>query len=972
MQRERWILLERLFAEALDLPGTARDAFLTRACAGDSNLHREIDELLRAHEASGVLDSALHSVEPVAAQPPSLPAGTCLGPWRIHDLIGRGGMGEVYEASRADGAFEQRVALKLLRYEAVAELQRFNAERRILARLEHPGIARLLDGGTTPDGRPFTVMEFVEGRSLTDYCREHQLSLPQRLGLFAQVCDAVAFAHRNLIIHRDLKPDNILVDAHGAVKLLDFGIAKLLDIAVLSRDADVTIAPFTPDYAAPEQLTGEPVTTATDIYALGVVLFELLTGERPLRTRDLPSAQALKLLMDRSAPPPSRVARDNVNAPVAARSLTGDLDAIVAKCLRKEASHRYETVDALKRDVERHLREEPVLAREGARLYVLGRLLRRYRWAVAGMAALIVTLVAGLAGTAWQARRAELQAARATAVLGFVEGLFEGADPAVTKGAAITARELLDHGAQRVDAEFAQQVELRAQLKHTIGRLYLKLGLLDRAEQELSAALALTPANGEDDARFWRLLDRARVDLAVGAADAGLARLDEASALTTHWSARANAGIALAGLRAQLWHQRGDDAKALDAAAQAHAQATRALGSDHAETLDAAEAYAELLSDAARYREALPLLDNAAAMREETLGKDDPRTLHAKWLLAGVLRNVDEVPRATALAQDVLERDRRVLGEEHPDTAKSWSQVGALLYAAGRYSDADAPLAQAIALLRRLEPTDRNLLALTLYNKATNAYFQGRLDEAEQGYRESSALWTALYGPDHRDALTAEMALAQVLRRQGSEDEAISLLRHVLDRRTAVGGDTPERVEALRILGDALNTKGELRESIEDLEAAEQMSLRLYGEKHEMPQQTRALLGSAYLNAGEAQKAAEVTTRALDALQKLHPDGHPDVARTQGTLARIELRLGEVERAEQLSRLQYDFVRAQFPEPDNARVAESQGLFGECLLANGHPEAGREALQNAIAVLTMKQPRNPDLGRWRQLLSTPR
>jgi serine/threonine-protein kinase len=972
VQRERWTLLERLFAQALALPDAAREPFLARACGSDRELRREIDGLLRSHDGSGVLDHAPRSPE-AASLPPSLPSGTAVGAWRIQELIGRGGMGEVYAAIRDDGAFDQKVALKLLRYEAAGQAERFHAERRILARLEHPEIARLLDAGIAPDGRPYTVMEYVEGRSLTDYCREHRCSLHERLTLFAKVCDAVASAHRNLVIHRDLKPDNILVDADGRVKLLDFGIAKLLDAAVSPGDANATIAPFTPDYAAPEQLTGEPVTTATDIYALGVVLFEMLTGERPLPTRGMPSVQALKVLMDRSAPAPSRVAHDRSDAPVPERALVGDLDAIVAKCLRKEPGRRYDTVDALKRDVERHLRGEPVVAREGARLYVFGRLVRRYRWVVTGLAVLIATLVAGLAGTAWQARRGETQAARATAVLGFVEGLFEGSDPAATKGDTVTARDLLDRGAHRVDSEFAQQVELRAQLKHTIGRLYLKLGLLDRAEEQLGAALALTPAgNAQADARFARLLDRARVDLAVGASDAGLARLDEAASLATQASTSASDAIVLAGLRAQLWHQRGDDVRALAAAAQAQAQANETLGANHPDTRNAAEAYAELLADTGRYREALPLIESVATMREETLGKDDPHTLHAKWLLAGVLRNSDELPRATALARDVLERQRKVLGDEHPDTAKSWSQLGDLLFAAGRYSEADAPLAQAIALLRRLEPTDRNLLALTLFNKSTSAFFQGRLDEAEQGYRESAALWGALYGPDHRDALTAQMALAQVLRRQGQQGEAIALLRHVLDVRVAVGGDTSERVEALRALGDALSAQGEHAEAIGDLVAAEEMSLRLYGDKHEMPQQVRVLLGRAYLNAGDAQKAQDATTRALAALQALHPDGHPDVARAQGILARIELRTGHADRAAQLGRSQYDFVRAQFTDEDNVRVAEAQGLLGECLIADGKAEAGRQALQNAVAVLERKQPQNAELAGWRKLLGSSR
>ena len=251
MEKVRWQQIEQIFAEATDQPAALRETFLDHACGADSDLRHELDELLRAHDTVGVLDGGIASpsASPLIA---SLPLGTQVGHWLIENLIGRGGMGEVYSVRRADAAFEQHAALKLLRYEAAGQLDRFHAERQILARLEHPGIARLLDGGTTADGRPYTVMEYVEGCSLTDYCNEHHLSLRERLALFGQVCDAVAFAHRNLVVHRDLKPDNILVDASGAVKLLDFGIAKLIDTAALPGDEDHTIAPFTPDYAAPE------------------------------------------------------------------------------------------------------------------------------------------------------------------------------------------------------------------------------------------------------------------------------------------------------------------------------------------------------------------------------------------------------------------------------------------------------------------------------------------------------------------------------------------------------------------------------------------------------------------------------------------------------------------------------------------------------------------------------------------------
>jgi serine/threonine-protein kinase len=499
VQRDRWVRLERLFAQGLTRPQSERAAWLARACGNDAELRREVEELLRADGMPGVLDTLPLSAgrEEAATVAPSLATGARVGAWRIEKLVGRGGMGEVYAATRLDVEFEQRGALKLLRFEAIGELARFNAERRILARLDHPGIARLLDGGVAQDGRPYTVMTFIEGMTLIDYCNARHSTLHERLALFAQVSEAVAFAHRNLVIHRDLKPANTLVDSDGKVKLLDFGIAKLIDASASSDSADpnMTVAPFTLDYAAPEQLAGTTVTTATDVYALGVLLFELLTGERPLRTRGLPFAQALALLNDREAPLASRVANEKSDAPLPASALTGDLDAIIAKCLRREPAHRYETVSGLSHDLQRHLRREPVLAREGARMYVLGRLLRRYRWPAAAAAALILALAAGLTGTLWEAHKAQTQTRTAMAVQGFVSDLFRAnssdqKDP--VKARATTARELLDLGAKKIDTAMTDAPAAKLSVLNLLGDLYDELALRKEEIHLRRESVALT------------------------------------------------------------------------------------------------------------------------------------------------------------------------------------------------------------------------------------------------------------------------------------------------------------------------------------------------------------------------------------------------------------------------------------------------------------------------------------------------
>ena len=434
----------------------------------DPAVRAEVESLLlAAHASVGFLDAPQHAVPDDTVRDAAL--GMRLGAWTLTRVIGRGGMGEVYEAMRADQDFEQKVAIKLLQREAAGQLERFQAERQILARLDHAGIARLYDGGITVDQRPYMVMEYVEGLSITEYCAQRLAGLEVGLDLFVQVCDAVAYAHRNLIVHRDLKPSNILVTAGGTVKLLDFGIAKLLD-PLLARMTQVAVAPMTPICAAPEQLSGGPITTATDVYALGLLLFELLAGSHPWMTSGTLMIKTLRAVMQRAAPQASRSAEANPDAPLPARLLRGDLDAIIAKALRTEPAHRYATVESLKLDVERALRGEPVDAREGARLYYVGHILRRYRWAVAATAAIVISLAGGLSLAAWQAHRVAIErdnarrdASREEAVRYSLTRLFrtaiseQGAQPA-------TAKTMIDSSAQRVLRDYHDQPQLAGQL----------------------------------------------------------------------------------------------------------------------------------------------------------------------------------------------------------------------------------------------------------------------------------------------------------------------------------------------------------------------------------------------------------------------------------------------------------------------------------------------------------------------------
>ena len=414
MDGARWTRLKDVFHAARGLPALERDGFLAAACGDDTTMRAEVLGLLRANEeAGGLLDRSAFTagVRLLSAEAPDpTDVGRQLGPYRLLGELGRGGMGAVYLAERADAQYEKRVAIKVVKQgmDTQAVLEQFRRERQILASLEHPHIARFLDGGTTGDGRPYVVMEYVAGQPITAYCEERRLPIAARLALFRDVCAAVAYAHRHLVVHRDIKPSNILVTSDGAVKLLDFGIARILQ-AGDGVDAAATVVAqrlMTPEYASPEQVTGRPVTTLSDVYSLGVVLYELLAGRTPYRVeRRTPDAMAEAIV---KAEPlrPSDAVRPEADGAGRARQLRGDLDTIVLTALHKSDERRYQSVERLSDDLARHLSGQPVLARGDSLLYRSATFVRRNAGAVAAAVVVVATLIGGLSATAWQARRA--------------------------------------------------------------------------------------------------------------------------------------------------------------------------------------------------------------------------------------------------------------------------------------------------------------------------------------------------------------------------------------------------------------------------------------------------------------------------------------------------------------------------------------------------------------------------------------
>ena len=560
MQAEHWQRIEEIFQSALDHAPQQRAAWLDEACAGDLELRSEVASLLAAHESgdrSFTRPTAFtEAMKVLEQQTAASQAGRRIGPYRVIRELGRGGMSRVYLAARADQAFEKQVAIKVVEHGLDTEevTQRFQSERQILARLDHPNITRILDGGTTDDGLPYLVMDYVEGEPIDRYCQARGLDVVARLRLFQGVCAAVQYAHQNLIIHRDIKPGNVLVTRDGVPRLLDFGIAKLISAEAQPSDVTRTVLRrLTPEYASPEQVRGEALTTASDVYSLGVLLYRLLVGHSPYRGRATTATVLERQICEEEPERPSVAAARADGSPAREgtpeklrRRLEGDLDNIVLMALRKEAQRRYASVEQLSQDLDRHLANLPVIARPDRAAYRTAKFIRRHRAGVAATAAIAVLLIAGVVGTSWEARVARAERARAQQQFNDVRRLatsflFEFNNSIQNLPGATSARELLVQRALEYLSKLARQSQGDPALQRELAEAYLKVGDLQGNPYEpnlgdtqgavrsyrkaLAVSAALVRADGTD-AQARRYL--ARSDQSLGEVLAQLGKATEA------------------------------------------------------------------------------------------------------------------------------------------------------------------------------------------------------------------------------------------------------------------------------------------------------------------------------------------------------------------------------------------------------------------------------------------------------------
>ncbi len=796
----RWRRVEAFFAEAAALAGEERVRFLDAACAGDEPLRSEIESLLQADETRGdpvavAIDEAAQEV--ARAAPAPVAEGEDIGPYRLVGVLGRGGMSTVYRAVRADEEYAKDVAVKIMRSGFLGDetLERFRQERQILADLEHPNIARLIDGGTREDGTPFVVMELVDGLPIDEYARQHQLSLSGRLAVFREVCAAVQYAHQRLVVHRDLKPSNILVQPDGTPKLLDFGIAKLLDADAPAMTVTARTW-MTPEYASPEQVRAERVSTTSDVYALGAVLYELLTGRRPYDFPTRSAAEIERIVCETVPVPPSdAVAEDEARAPgtaltVPSRRLRGDLDNIVLMALRKEPERRYRSAGDLADDIERFEHSLPVRSRPDTLGYRSRKFVRRHRWSVATAALVAALLIVFGIVMFLQAERvaqerdlASLERDKARRVAGFMNELLTSWDDAGVVAGDLTARQLVERGAEKLAAgELADQPAVRAAVLAALAEVYVFHGEDTRARELVSESHTLRlSALGEEH------LETADSHAALGELDFRATRHDEAEkhfrrALALRRQLAGEQSLDVADSMAQLGsllYRTGDFENAERYMKGAVERYRAHRGDVDPTTLHLKQAYSELAAVTGRPDEELALLQEVLAGSIALYGEEHLRVADVSSQLGVKLKNRERYAEAEPLYRRAIDVRRKHLGT-HEATASSINNYGIFLRAKGSDAEAGPVLAEALEMYSEVLGREHPKTAMPIGNYAAWLLEHGSLAKAEALFEEALGLLHQELGADHWVTASFQSKYGVCLLRQGrSEAGEAELVRSV-------------------------------------------------------------------------------------------------------------------------------------------------------------------------------------------------
>jgi len=881
MSTHDWQKVEEILHQAMALAAEQRAEFLDAACGSDADLRTELNSLLLAgeHLSDGFLNSPLRGV--LEREIGAIESAGALAVGQIfaqrYELIrklGEGGMGQVWLAEQV-APVRRQVAVKLIKAGMYDEavVQRFQSERQSLAIMDHPAIAKVFDAGTTPQGQPYLVMEYVPGLPITDYCDQHKLSIKDRLELFIHACEGVQHAHQKAIIHRDLKPSNILVlevDGKPMPRVIDFGLAKTTAAQVSGESPFTQFGQFigTPGYMSPEQvnLSARDIDTRTDVYTLGVVLYVLLTGLQPFETkrREKPSLEEwLRQLREEEPPSPSiKVSgdKDTSSATAGARrtepkqlisQLRGDLDWIAMKALERDRTRRYGTPSELAADLRRFSNHEPVIARPASTGYRLRKYIRRHRVAMGVGAGLLLVLVVFSVVQALQLRettrerdhakqerdRANQERDRATRIAAFMSNMFKVPDPSEARGNSITAREILDRAANDIGTGLAQDPDVQSQMMHEMASTYINLGLLARAQTLAQRALdARRSLRGADDPKTLESMTQL--------------------------------GLIL--------HMQGHDADAESLDRRALADERRVLGSDNPLTLQTADDLAMVLKPLGRFPEAENLAREVVDTSNRRLGAQGALTLRAQNHLASILFYEGHAGDAEKVLRPALDVERRVWGSDHPETMKALAMLAISLHHQNRFAEAESLYREVLAASERVLGTEHPSTAIAMGNLASIVADEGHATESLNLQRQALAIFSRTLGPDHPSTLMCELNLTRGLRSEGQLHEAVRMQRRILATQARTHGEEyPDTLLSQSELAKTLFLERRYAEAEKLAQQTFDIQLRKLGPRHRDVLDTLQRLGMAMALNHHYPQAKLLFTDVIDKARNAQGSGNP-------------------------------------------------------------------------------------------------
>jgi serine/threonine-protein kinase len=903
MDQQQWKKVNNIVDTALDLSGNERSTYIKEECKGDEQLKRQVTELIASIEQSDnenflgdVEDYPRHLAREISDEETykhtSSLIGTTIGTYKLIDLIGHGGMGSVFLAERSDKAYSKEVAVKILRrgMDTPSNIARFKRERNILANLEHPNIARLLDGGLTEEGMPYLVMEYVDGTPLPEHCNKNNLSTEKRLALFEQVCLAVQHAHQNAIIHRDLKPSNILVDTKGKVKVLDFGIAKLMepDKEGTTFQTRTGARMLTLGYAAPEQLENQIITTATDSYVLGIQLFELLAGVHPFEMVDKNFVEIEEQIREEQPKTPSEkfvklpsqeqkqiAEKRNTSVKALLSTLKGDLDAIVMKALRKEPDHRYSTAEQLLEDINRLKTDLPIIAREDTFRYNASKFIKRHKTRLSVTVGFLLVIIGFTVfytlQIAQERNKAQLEAQKAQEVSDFLTEMFRASNPYYNPQDTVTAATFLKRGEERID-QLENQPEVQAQLLEVMGRAYTEIGRFEKASPLLQKSLRLRKTyQGTTSIAYSQSLDALVIfqRLKGNFAEAESLTLESISIIRNNQpnnETLLSNGLNELGL---ILDQRGKYEEA-DSVYQAVLQIQQRLYEpSHPKLAHTYNNRAGVLRKQGQYKKAEELYRKALTIWKKKNGDIHPSTAMGYNDLALILNQQGKLKKADSLYHKGLKIDKQLYEAPHRHIAQSYNNIGTFYGQQGRYQEAKPYLTKAVAMRRKLFSEFHPKLAESLNNLGRLNIELGNYDKAHPYLKEALTIDRENFGETHPYVAGDLANLARIEKENGSLSMAEKHLRESLSIfRATLPSDHRKTADILTELGDLLILQNSLTEAISLLQEALKIKNKSYKERSWQIAHSKSILGKALTKSTEYQKAEPYLVQAYETLEE--------------------------------------------------------------------------------------------------------